>query len=60
MFIKWSNTLKQFRGEYPLNCLSSFDHFVDIVHYRVKYQRWRCLNNNTSFLVYDSREYVTL
>ena len=27
-FIKWSNTLKQFFGKLPMNCLSVFDHFV--------------------------------
>ena len=25
---KWSNTLKQFLGKLPTNCLSVFDHFV--------------------------------
>ena len=25
---KWSNTLKQFVGTLPANCLSVFDHFV--------------------------------
>ena len=25
---KWSNTLKQFVGKMPANCLSVFDHFV--------------------------------
>ena len=25
---KWSNTLKQFVGKVPTNCLSVFDHFV--------------------------------
>ena len=25
---KWSNTLKQFVGKMPANCLSMFDHFV--------------------------------
>ena len=25
---KWSNTLKQFVGNLPTNCLSVFDHFV--------------------------------
>ena len=24
----WSNTLKQFVGNLPMNCLSVFDHFV--------------------------------
>ena len=27
-FTKWSNTLKQFGGNLPTNCLSVFDHFV--------------------------------
>ena len=27
-FPKWSNTLKQFVGKFPTNCLSVFDHFV--------------------------------
>ena len=25
---KWSNTLKQFVGKLPTNCLDVFDHFV--------------------------------
>ena len=28
---KWSNTLKQFVGNLPTNCLSVFDHFVKLV-----------------------------
>ena len=28
---KWSNTLKQFIGNFPANCLSMFDHFVGFV-----------------------------
>ena len=27
---KWSNTLKQFVGNLPTNCLSAFDHFVKL------------------------------
>ena len=27
---KWSNTLKQFFGNLPMNCLSVFDHFVEL------------------------------
>ena len=30
-FTKWSNTLKQFVGNFPTNCLSVFDHFVGLV-----------------------------
>ena len=26
-FLKWSDTLKQFFGKLPTNCLSVFDHF---------------------------------
>ena len=28
---KWSNTLKQFVGKLPTNCLSVFDHFAGLV-----------------------------
>ena len=28
---KWSNTLKQFVGKLPTNCLSVFNHFVKLV-----------------------------
>ena len=27
---KWSNTLKQFVGKLPTNCLSVFDHFMGL------------------------------
>ena len=30
-FTKWSNTLKQFVGNMPKNCLSVFDHFVGLM-----------------------------
>ena len=29
--IKWPNTLKQFVGKLPTNCLSVFGHFVNLV-----------------------------
>ena len=29
-FTKWSNTLKQFVGKLPKNCLSVFDHLVGL------------------------------
>ena len=29
-FTKWSNTLKQFVGNLPTNCLTVFDHFVGL------------------------------
>ena len=29
-FTKWSNTIKQFVGNLPTNCLSVFDHFVGL------------------------------
>ena len=28
--IKWSNTLKQFVGSLPTNCLNVFDHFMGL------------------------------
>ena len=36
-FIKWSNTLKQFVGKLPTNCLSVFDHFVGLALKGLKY-----------------------
>ena len=36
---KWWNTLKQFVGNLPTNCLSVFDHFVGLVLERVKHSR---------------------
>ena len=29
-FTKWSNTLKQYVGNLPTNCLSVFEHFVGL------------------------------
>ena len=39
---KWSNTLKQFVGKLPTNCLSVFDHFGKLVLKELSYQsnRW--------------------
>ena len=31
IFTKWSNTIKQFFGKLPTNCLNVFDHFVGLV-----------------------------
>ena len=33
---KWSNTLKQFVGNLPTNCLSVFDHFMNLALKRLK------------------------
>ena len=33
---KWSNTLKQFVGNLPTNCLSVFDHFVKLALKRLR------------------------
>ena len=35
-FTKWSNTLKQFVGDLPTNCLSVFDHFVGLALKRLR------------------------
>ena len=34
---KWSNTLKQFVGKLPTNCLSVSDHFVGLALKGLKY-----------------------
>ena len=39
---KWSNTLKQFFGKLPANCLSVFDHFVILAFKGLKVFRFCC------------------
>ena len=42
---KWSNTLKQFVGNLPTNCLSVFDHFLGLALKGLKkqyYKKQRC------------------
>ena len=36
---KWSNTLKQFVGKLPTNCLSVFDHFVILALKGLRYSK---------------------
>ena len=43
---KWLNTLKQFVGNLPINCLSVFDHFVKLV---LKELGDKEKNNNNSY-----------
>ena len=40
-FTKWSNTLKQFVGNLPTNCLSVFEHFVGLALKGLKYHHNR-------------------
>ena len=40
---KWSNTLKQFVGKFPTNCVSVFDHFVKLALKGLKKLHPRCL-----------------
>ena len=40
---KWSNTLKQFVGKLPKNCLNVFPHFVGLALKRLKYSRFNGL-----------------
>ena len=44
---KWSNTLKQFVGKLPTNCLSLFDHFVKLA-----------LKGLTSFKYFSNHTYL--
>ena len=41
-FTKWSNTLKQFVGNLPTNCLSVFDHFLELMLWRSKIAITEC------------------
>ena len=48
---KWSNTLKQFVGNLPTNCLSVFDHFVGLALKVLKFWlseliQWKMTNVN--------------
>ena len=49
-FIKWPNTLKQFVGKLPTNCLSVFDHIVGLALKRLK----TCRVNTARFFKSDS------
>ena len=44
-FTKWSNTLKQFVGKLPTNCLSVFDHFVGLALKGLNYHQARVDNS---------------
>ena len=39
-FTNWSNTLKQFIGKLPTNCLSVFDHFVGLALKGLRLMSW--------------------
>ena len=39
---KWSNTLKQFVGKLPMNCLSVFNHFVGLAFKGLKHGNCSC------------------
>ena len=54
---KWSNTLKQFVGNSPTNCLSVFDHFVKLA---LKGQVFICENFNTGLSDRSSLSYPLL
>ena len=43
-FTKWSNTLKQFVGTLPMNCLSVFDHFVGLALKGLSTAYWKMHN----------------
>ena len=44
---KWLNTLKQFVGNLPINCLSVFHHFVKLVLKELRDKKEK--NNNNSY-----------
>ena len=44
-FTKWSNTLKQFVGKLPTNCLSVFDHFVGLLKVFIRLNLEECVDN---------------
>ena len=44
-FIKWSNTLKQFVGNLPTNCLSVFDYFSGLALKGLRISQYTLENN---------------
>ena len=55
---KWSNTLKQFVGILPTNCLSVFDHFVGLTLKGLTAESVRQRVYLHSFMVDEFREYI--
>ena len=51
-FTKWSNTLKEFVGEFPTNYLSVFDHFVGLANDRVGKNKQNELTEKAKKLVH--------
>ena len=52
---KWSNTLKQFVGKLPTNCLSVFDHFVGLA------LKWLTIVAKSSiFDIWQEPKYVSM
>ena len=62
-FTKWSNTLKQFVGKLPTNCLSVFDHFVGLAFKGLMWPPLIVLSaykfNNLIFITGDSVQIFT-
>ena len=59
---KWSNTLKQFVGKLPTNCLSVFDHFVGLAIKRLRYGAGHKaeLYNSAKYLLEVHENFVSL
>ena len=54
---KWSNTLKQFVGNLPTNCLSLFDHFVKLAlkglsNTEAELKEKACIRKGKEFLIF--------
>ena len=59
---KWSNTLKQFVGKLPTNCLSVFNHFVGLAIKSLRYgARHKAeLYNSAKYLIEVHENFVSL
>ena len=56
---KWSNTLEQFIGNLPTNCLSVFDHFVILALKGLKYSitvQYQILSMTYRNMVFDQTD----
>ena len=50
---KWSNTIKQFVGKLPTNCLSVFDHFVKLAVKGLGLTHFMPLDSTKGFLMFS-------
>ena len=59
-FTKWSNTLKQFVGNMPTNCVSVFDYFVGLALNGLKHSRITLKKGPSMVLLFQGSSLLVL